>query len=51
MAVNRLRNGRGDAKALMSSLRKLIDADGVIEPEEAAFCVSLQTDLELSNRL
>jgi hypothetical protein len=26
-------------------LRKLIDADGIIEPEEAAFCARLETDL------
>jgi tellurite resistance protein len=48
-AVHRLRNGRGDTKALMSSLRKLIDADGIIEPEEAAFCARLEIDLELAN--
>jgi hypothetical protein len=51
MAIGRLCNGRGDAKALMRSLRKLIDADDIIEPEEAAFCARLQTDLELANRL
>jgi len=42
-ALSRLCAGEGDAVALMRSMRKVIDADGEVDPEEVAFAEEVRT--------
>lgn len=50
-ALNRLCAGEGDAKELMRSIRRVIDADGEVDPEEVAFASEVQTRLAVAGRL
>lgn len=45
-ALNRLCAGEGDAVALMRSMRRVIDADGEVDPEEVAFASEIQARLQ-----
>jgi hypothetical protein len=49
--LGRLCKGEGDPKALMRSLRKLVDADGELDPEEVTFATEIQQRLEAAGRL
>ena len=44
-ALNRLCAGEGDPVALMRSMRRVIDADGEVDPEEVAFASEVQKRL------
>lgn len=50
-ALARLCAGEGDAVALMRSMRRVIDADGEVDPEEAAFAAEVQSRLRQAGRL
>ena len=50
-ALNRLCAGEGDPVALMRSMRRVIDADGEVDPEEVAFAAEVQRRLEVAGRL
>ena len=50
-ALARLCAGEGDARALMASMRRVIDADGEIDPEEVAFAGEVQAKLRAADRL
>lgn len=50
-ALSRMCAGGGDARALMRSMRRVIDADGEIDPEEAAFATEVQQRLSAAGRL
>lgn len=50
-ALNRLEAGEGDARALMRSLRRVIDADGRVDQAEAAFVVAIEERLRGAGRL
>jgi len=45
-ALDRIAAGAGDARALMRSLRKVVDADGEIDAEEIAFVDEISRRLE-----
>ena len=45
-ALNHLSKGRGDLATLRRSVRRLVDADGVLDPKEVSFVVALQEHLE-----
>ncbi|MDO9429864.1 MAG: TerB family tellurite resistance protein [Phenylobacterium sp.] len=50
-ALARICAGEGDAKALMRSMRRVIDADGEVDSEEVAFASEVQTRLIQAGRL
>lgn len=50
-AMRRLCSGEGDAKALMRSMRRVIDADGEVDLEEAAFANYVASALAAAGRL
>lgn len=50
-ALSRLCAGEGDAVSLMRSMRRVIDADGEVDPEEVAFASEVQGRLEAAGRL
>jgi hypothetical protein len=50
-ALNRLCDGRGDAVSLMRSMRRIIDADGEVDPEEVAFASEVQNRLAVAGQL
>jgi tellurite resistance protein len=50
-ALNRLCAGEGDPVFLMSSMRRVIDADGEVDPEETAFADEVQRRLAAAGRL
>lgn len=50
-ALNRLCAGEGDPRALMRSMRQVIDADGEVDPEEVAFAGEVQRRLTIAGRL
>jgi hypothetical protein len=50
-ALNRLCAGEGDPVALMRSMRRVIDADGEVDPEEIAFASEVQRRLYNAGRL
>lgn len=50
-AIARLCAGQGRPKALMRSLRRVIDADGEVDPEEVGFVHEVQTRLWDAGRL
>ena len=50
-ALSRLCAGQGDARALMRSMRKVIDADGDYDLEEMAFANEIERRLAASGRL
>jgi hypothetical protein len=50
-ALGRVCQGEGDAKALMCSLRKLVDADGRLAPEEVRFALEIEQRLQAAGRL
>ena len=50
-ALARMCEGEGDAKALMRSMRRVIDADGEVDPEEVAFASEVQSRLAQAGRL
>lgn len=50
-ALNRLCSGEGDVRALMRSMRRVIDADGEVDPEEVAFASEVQKRLTEAGRL
>lgn len=49
-ALARLCAGEGDAAALMRSMRRVIDADGEVDPEEVAFASEVQERLRAAGR-
>jgi hypothetical protein len=50
-ALTRLSAGEGDAKALMRSLRRVVDADGVIGSEEVAFVGEIEARLRSAGQI
>lgn len=50
-ALNRLCQGEGDVAALMRSMRRVIDADGEVDPEEVAFAGEVQRRLSEAGQL
>jgi hypothetical protein len=50
-ALGRMCAGEGDAKALMRSMRRVIDSDGEVGPEEVAFAGEIQSRLAAAGRL
>lgn len=50
-ALRRMMAGDGDATALMRSMRRVIDADGEVDPEEVAFAAEVQGRLTAAGRL
>lgn len=50
-ALGRMCAGEGDAQALMRSMRRVIDADGEIDPEEVAFASEVEHRLRQAGRL
>lgn len=50
-ALNRLCAGEGHPVAMMRSMRRVIDADGEVDPEEVAFAAEVQRRLETAGRL
>lgn len=50
-ALNRLCAGEGDPVSLMRSMRRVIDADGEIDPEEVAFASEVDRRLRAAGRL
>jgi len=50
-ALARMCAGEGNAKNLMRTMRKVIDADGEVDPEEVAFASEVQRRLEAAGRL
>lgn len=50
-ALARLCAGEGDARALMASMRRVIDADGEIDAEEVAFATEIERRLRAAGRL
>lgn len=50
-ALNRLCAGEGDTRSLMQSMRRVIDADGEVDPEEVAFASEVQRRLEAAGRI
>ncbi|RZJ45673.1 MAG: TerB family tellurite resistance protein [Brevundimonas sp.] len=50
-ALGRLCAGEGDPVSLMRSMRRVIDADGEVDPEEMAFASEVQRRLETAGRL
>lgn len=50
-ALSRLCAGEGDAASLMRSMRRVIDADGEVDPEETAFAAEVQARLARAGRL
>lgn len=50
-ALGRICAGSGDPRALMRSLRRVVDADGEIDPEEVAFVGEIEARLRESGRL
>jgi hypothetical protein len=50
-ALNRMCAGGGDARSLMWSMRHVIDADGEVDPEEAAFAHEVGERLRAAGRL
>lgn len=50
-ALGRLCAGEGDATALMKSMRRVIDADGEVDPEEVAFASEVDARLRAAGRL
>jgi hypothetical protein len=51
LALKRLCAGEGDPVALMRSMRRVIDADGEVDPEEVAFAEEVRSRLEAAGRL
>lgn len=49
-ALGRLCEGEGDPVALLRSMRRVIDADGEVDPEEVAFASEVQRRLEAAGR-
>jgi tellurite resistance protein len=50
-ALSRLCAGEGDPEALIRSMRRVVDADGEIDPEEVAFASEVQQRLRQAGRL
>lgn len=50
-ALGRMCDGQGDARALMRSMRRVIDADGEVDAEEVAFANEIQGRLRDAGRL
>lgn len=50
-ALNRLCSGEGDPHSLLRSMRRVIDADGEVDPEEVAFASEVQRRLHAAGRL
>lgn len=50
-ALNRLCAGEGDPVALMRTMRRVIDADGEVDPEEVAFANEVQRRLTDAGRI
>lgn len=50
-ALRRMCGGSGDPRALMRRLRRLVDADGELDPEEVAFVNNIQSSLAAAGRL
>lgn len=50
-ALNRLCGGEGHPDALMRSMRRVVDADGEVDPEEVAFASEVQRRLEAAGRI
>lgn len=50
-ALSRICAGEGDAKALMRSMRRIVDADGRIDADEVAFVGEVQSRLAAAGRL
>lgn len=50
-ALNRMCAGEGDAVSLMRSMRRVIDADGEVDPEETAFAAEVESRLRRAGRL
>jgi hypothetical protein len=50
-ALSRMCSGEGDAKALMRSMRRVVDADGEVDAEEVAFVSEIQDRLVAAGRL
>lgn len=51
LALRRICNGAGDARALMTSMRRVVDADGRISGEEVAFVAEIESRLRAAGRL
>lgn len=50
-ALLRMCAGEGNPKALMRTMRKVIDADGEVDPEEVVFASEVQQRLQTAGRL
>lgn len=50
-ALGRMCAGGGDARSLMWSMRRVIDADGEVDPEETAFANEVEQRLRTAGRL
>lgn len=50
-ALTRMCAGEGDATAMMRSMRRVIDADGEVDPEEVAFASEVEQRLKAAGRL
>lgn len=50
-ALSRMCAGQGDARQLIRSMRKVIDADGEVDPEEVAFATEVERRLREAGRL
>ena len=50
-ALARLCGGSGDARALVRSMRRVVDADGEIDPEEIAFVAEVEDRLKAAGRI
>lgn len=50
-ALDRICRGSGDARALVRSLRRVVDADGELDPEEVAFTIEIENRLGAAGRL
>lgn len=50
-ALSRMSEGSGDAKRLMRSMRRVVDADGEVDPEEVAFVTEIESRLRQAGRL
>lgn len=50
-ALNRLCAGEGDPRSMMRTMRRVIDADGEVDPEEVTFAAEVQRRLTACGRL
>ena len=50
-ALRRICEGSGEPRRLLRSMRRVVDADGEVDPEEVTFVTEIEAELRAAGRI